>query len=52
MLNKSALKATIDDVLEENDIQDGALAEDLLDRISQDFAEEVYDDTDEEEEAG
>lgn len=46
MVNKSMLRSTIAEVLQEHETEDGALVEDLVDRLSQDFADEVYDDED------
>lgn len=50
MILKSALKATIAEVMEEHEVEDTDLANDLLDRLVQDFGEEVYDDEEESEE--
>lgn len=55
MILKSALQATIAEVLEENSVDSAVLADDLLDRLIQDFGEEIYDDDedeDDEEEEG
>jgi hypothetical protein len=46
MILKSALKSTIDEVLEEHEVEDDGLASDLLDRLVQDFGDEVHDDDD------
>lgn len=48
MVNKNALKQSIKEVLDEHEIEDGSLREDLVDRLVQDFADEIYDDDDEE----
>ncbi len=48
MIVKSALRATINEKLEEHEVEDTALAEDLLDALVQDFGEEIFDDEDEE----
>jgi hypothetical protein len=50
MIAKSALRTTLDEVMEEYEIEDRAFAEGLFDRLVQDFGEEIYDDEDEEEE--
>lgn len=50
MIAKSALRATIDEVMEEYEVEDRAFAEGLFDRLVQDFGEEIYDDEDEEDE--
>jgi hypothetical protein len=47
MIDKSALRKTINEKLEEHEIEDKGFAEDLLDTLSQDFADEIYDDEDE-----
>jgi predicted house-cleaning noncanonical NTP pyrophosphatase (MazG superfamily) len=48
MVSKSALRATIQEVFEEHDIDDTDLEDNLLDRLVQDIAE-VFDDEDGEE---
>lgn len=50
MIAKTALRETIAEVLENNEIDNRAFADDLLDRLVQDFGEEIYDDEDEEDE--
>ncbi len=50
MIIKSALRTTINEKLEEHEVEDAALAEDLVDALVQDFGDEIYDDEDSEEE--
>jgi hypothetical protein len=49
MIVKSALRSTINEKLEEHEVEDGALAEELLDALVQDFGDDIYDDEDEDE---
>lgn len=49
MLQKSALRKTISEVLEEHEVEDSALEEGLVDGVIRDFGEDVYDDEDSEE---
>lgn len=47
MILKSAIRATIAEVLEDHEIDEKDLKEDLVDRIAQDFGDEIMDDEDE-----
>lgn len=50
MIDKSALRSTIQDVLNEHDIADRDVTDDLLEALSRDFAEEIHDDDEDSEE--
>lgn len=50
MIVKSALRTTINEKLEEHEVEDTALADGLLDALVQDFGDEIYDDEDSDEE--
>ena len=47
MILKSGVRNTINSVLEEYDIVERGLAEELLDRLVQEFGDELYDDDEE-----
>jgi DNA-binding ferritin-like protein (Dps family) len=47
MILKSALRTTINDKLEEHEVEDRALADELLDAVVQEFCDDVFDDEDE-----
>lgn len=47
MIVKSALRDTINEKIEEHEIENGAFAEDLLETLVRDFGEDIYDDDDE-----
>jgi hypothetical protein len=49
-IQKSELRKAIDEILEEHEVNDGALTEDLIEKFSSEFSDDIYDDEDEEEE--
>jgi hypothetical protein len=50
MIDKSALRATLKDKLDEHEIEGNDLLEDLMDGLVQDFGDDIYDDEDESDE--
>lgn len=44
MIDKSALRTTIENVLTEHDIADRDVTDDLVEALQRDFAEEIHDD--------
>jgi hypothetical protein len=49
MINKSALRESVNEVLELHDLTDPDLEADLIDRLCLDLEDEIFDDEDEEE---
>lgn len=53
MIDKSALRTTITNVLKDHDIDDRDVVDDLIENLTNDFGGEVYDDeSDQEDEEG
>lgn len=48
MIDKSALRKSIKDKLEDHEIEGNDLLEDLMDGLVQDFGDDIFDDEDEE----